>query len=176
MRTKVVPRVRAEHLRNAIDEMVDKSRSRLMTDDLKAYRKIGRTFAHGHAWVQHNIGEYARGDAHVNTCESFFALLKRGIHGSFHHVSRQHLQRYCDEFSFRWNHRKTTDAQRTELALRLVLCHSWILGYTNFSLHGASSIFICQSTPRCPALTSVDQAAVSSRSVLISPIRRPATH
>jgi len=58
----------------------------------------------------------------------------------------------------------------------LVLCHSLMFGYTDFSLHRASSIFICQSTPRCAALTSVDQAAVSSRSVLMSPIRRPATH
>ncbi|MCH8853104.1 MAG: IS1595 family transposase [Planctomycetes bacterium] len=119
MRTRVVPRVNGKTLRSAIDDMVDKTRSRLMTDDLAPYRTIGRTFAGGHKWVKHNMKEYSRGDAHCNTAESFFALLKRGIHGSFHHVSKQHLQRYCDEFAFRWNHRKTTDGKRTEAALRL---------------------------------------------------------
>lgn len=119
MRTRVMKRVTKDNLRQAVNEVVDKDKSRLMTDDLRTYRTIGRTFQGGHKWVQHNIKEYARGDAHVNTCESFFALLKRGIHGSFHHVSKQHLQRYCDEFAFRWNHRKTTDSQRTEAALKL---------------------------------------------------------
>ncbi len=119
MRTRVVHRVNRKNLRQAIDEMVDKSQSRLMTDDLPAYRTIGREFAGGHKAVRHNMLEYSRGDAHVNTAESFFALLKRGIHGSFHHVSKQHLQRYCDEFSFRWNHRKITDGERTESAIRL---------------------------------------------------------
>jgi ISXO2-like transposase domain len=51
--------------------------------------------------------------ATINSAEAYFALLKRGIMGSFHSVSRQHLGRYCDEFSFRWNHRKTTDGERT---------------------------------------------------------------
>jgi hypothetical protein len=50
--------------------------------------------------------------------ESFFALLKRGVYGSFHHVSKQHLHCYLDEFSFRWNHRRTTDGERTDAALR----------------------------------------------------------
>jgi hypothetical protein len=119
MRTRVVGKVNGKSLRKAIDDMVDKDRSRLMTDDLAPYRTIGRTFIGGHKWVRHNMQEYSRGDAHCNTCESYFALLKRGIHGSFHHVSKQHLQRYCDEFSSRWNHRKVTDGERTEAALRL---------------------------------------------------------
>jgi hypothetical protein len=49
---------------------------------------------------------------------SYFALLKRGVHGVYHHVSKQHLLRYCDEFSFRWTHRKRTDEARTTTALR----------------------------------------------------------
>ena len=64
-------------------------------------------------------GEYARRDgSHVNTAESFFALLQRGIVGSFHHVSPRHLGRYCDEFSFRWNLRYVTDSERTEVAIK----------------------------------------------------------
>ena len=58
------------------------------------------------------------GKAHVNTAESFFALLKRGIVGSFHHVSPEHLHRYCDEFSFRWDYRSISDSDRTEIAIR----------------------------------------------------------
>jgi len=56
--------------------------------------------------------------AHVNTCESFFSLLKRGVYGSWHHVSREHLPKYANEFAFRWNHRKVTDGERTVAALK----------------------------------------------------------
>jgi hypothetical protein len=49
----------------------------------------------------------------------YFSVLKRGVYGSFHHVSKHHLQRYCDEFSFRWNRRQATNAARTEDALRM---------------------------------------------------------
>lgn len=118
MRTKVMKRVTTKNLKAAIDEAVDKD-STLMTDELKQYRKIGRQFRGGHQVVRHSVREYSRGEAHVNSAESFFALLKRGIHGAFHHVGKDHLHRYCDEFCFRWNHRTVTDGQRTEAALRL---------------------------------------------------------
>jgi hypothetical protein len=59
-----------------------------------------------------------RGDVHVNRAESFFALLKRGVHGTFHHVSKAHLHRYCDEFGFRWDHRNVTDGERTVAAIQ----------------------------------------------------------
>jgi hypothetical protein len=88
----------------------------LYTDERPAYRPIGRRFKH-HEAVNHSRDEYVRGPAHVNTAESYFALLKRGMMGSFHHVSRQHLQRYVDEFSFRWNHRKVDDGARTATAI-----------------------------------------------------------
>jgi hypothetical protein len=44
--------------------------------------------------------------------------LKRGIMGSFHHISEKHMNRYCNEFSFRWDHRKTSDGQRTIAAIK----------------------------------------------------------
>jgi len=53
-----------------------------------------------------------RGTDHTNTVEGFFGLLKRGINGVYHHVSRGHLSRYCDEFAFRYEHRKATDGDR----------------------------------------------------------------
>ncbi len=92
--------------------------SRLLTDEWRPYIRIGREFKGGHQRVSRGKGEYARGDVHVNTAESWNALLKRGIMGSFHHVSKKHLHRYCNEFSFRWNYRKTTDGARTEVAVK----------------------------------------------------------
>ena len=68
--------------------------------------------------MKHLVREYARGDVNNNSAESYFALLKRGVHGTFHHVSKRHLKRYCDEFSFRWTHRKASDEERTEAAIR----------------------------------------------------------
>jgi ISXO2-like transposase domain len=61
-----------------------------MTDEWRSYAAVGKDFA-GHERVNHGAGGYARGDAHVNSAESFFALLKRGIIGSFHQVSAEHL-------------------------------------------------------------------------------------
>ncbi|MEE8169759.1 MAG: IS1595 family transposase, partial [Phycisphaerae bacterium] len=116
VRTRVTNRVTPANLRAFIDDNADK-RSTLMTDELRAYRTIGRQFKrHGH--VLHGAREFARGDAYTNTAESFFALLKRGMYGTFHHCGKQHLQRYCDEFAFRWDHRKASDHARTEVALK----------------------------------------------------------
>ena len=56
--------------------------------------------------------------SHINTCESFFSLIKRGVYGAFHHVSKEHLHRYCDEFAFRWNGRELMDAERRDEAVR----------------------------------------------------------
>ena len=118
VKARVVPRVNSNNLRAAIDETVAKDRSRLMTDDLPAYRTIGRKFRGGHKWVQHNIKEYARGDAHVNTAESFFSLIIRGIYGVYHNVSKKHLHRYVTEFEFRFTGRKLEDGDRTAAAIR----------------------------------------------------------
>ncbi len=69
--------------------------------------------------TDHHIGEYARpGGIHSNTVESAFSLLKRGIYGTFHNVSRKHLHRYVAEFDFRWNARKIDDGARLALAVR----------------------------------------------------------
>jgi hypothetical protein len=89
-----------------------------MTDEWKSYCGIGKEFAGGHGVVNHGMGQYVNGNVYTNTAESYFALLKRGVHGVFHHVSKQHLPRYCGEFSFRWNYRKVNDGKRTEAAIR----------------------------------------------------------
>ena len=56
-----------------------------------------------------------RGNVYTNTVEGFFSLLKRGINGTFHHVSRGHLARYCDEFEFRYNSRDVSDGERANM-------------------------------------------------------------
>lgn len=88
-----------------------------MTDGFASYRGIGEGFE-GHETVDHVSGEYVRGDVFTNTVESWFALLKRGVYGTFHHISDQHLDRYIGEFSFRWDNRKVSDYQRMLEAVR----------------------------------------------------------
>jgi len=77
--------------------------SKINTDDFLSYARIGRYYPH--EAVGHGVGEYVRGAAHTNTIESFWALFKRGYMGVYHHMSRKHLQRYVDEFTFRFNRR-----------------------------------------------------------------------
>ena len=91
--------------------------SRLMTDEFGIYTTIGREFEGGHDTIRHKDGEYARGDVTTNTIESVFALLKRGIKGTFHSVTPKHLHRYLSEFEFRWNTRHMDDGERVGLAM-----------------------------------------------------------
>lgn len=94
--------------------------ARLMTDSAPHYKGLGRKFKGGHEVVDHSRREYARGDAYSSTAESYFALLKRGIYGIFHHVSPEHLSAYVAEFDFRWNHKQMSDTERALSALRLI--------------------------------------------------------
>jgi transposase-like protein len=92
--------------------------AKIVTDDFASYRGVGRVFDGGHAVVSHGTREYVNIDGeHTNTAESFNALLKRGHYGIFHQLSKKHLHRYCDEFEFRWNHRKVTDGARMVAAV-----------------------------------------------------------
>jgi transposase-like protein len=115
--SKPIERVDGDTLKSAIREMVN-PQSTIMTDDFKSYKGIGKEFAGGHQFVNHSMGEYARGNVSTNTAESYFALMKRGVHGVFHHISKRHISRYCDEFAFRWNHRKVNDGKRAEAAIK----------------------------------------------------------
>jgi len=97
----------------------------LMTDNAGQYRGDIRGQFLSHETVNHAAGQYskksraAKGhNAHANTVESFFGIFKRGLIGTYHHVSEAHLQRYCTEFDFRFTYRKITDSERAEHALR----------------------------------------------------------
>ena len=101
-----LPVVTADNLRPILNAQLDTAKTKLMTDGEGQYRLVAPMFI-SHETVNHGIGEYVRGNVHTNTVEGFFSILKRGIIGTFHHVSPQHLQRYTAEFDFRYNHRET---------------------------------------------------------------------
>ena len=93
--------------------------SNLMTDEAPVYMGLGWHF-NSHQTIIHRDKEYVRGDAHTNTVEGYFSILKRGIYGVYHHVSEAHLKRYLCEFDFRYSNRAKLgidDAQRTAIAV-----------------------------------------------------------
>jgi transposase-like protein/transposase len=93
-------------------------KSHLMTDGANVYLRVGAEFA-AHGSTDHAKGEYVReGGVHSNTAESFFAILKRGVYGSFHSISEAHLHRYLSEFDFRYTTRNISDVERAELLVK----------------------------------------------------------
>lgn len=96
------------------------ARTHVMTDELATYKKLGKDFQK-HSSVNHSAKEYARVNGNTNTVESSFAILKRGLYGTFHNVSEKHLQRHATEFDFRWNNRialGVDDSMRAAAALK----------------------------------------------------------
>jgi transposase-like protein len=80
----------------------------IYTDEHASYRTL-EAYGHKHNVVRHSTREYVRGSVHTNSIENFWSLFKRGVIGSFHQVSVKHLQRYLNEFSFRFNNREAED-------------------------------------------------------------------
>lgn len=111
-----VPDVTATTLRDHLVREVSKE-ANLMTDEAPMYKVTGQEFA-SHESVNHSQNEYSRGITSTNTVESYFAILKRGLIGTYHHVGENHLKRYVHEFNFRYNYRKSTDGERAEAALK----------------------------------------------------------
>lgn len=103
VRSNHIANVSGGTLRPVVMKQVHRS-SPLMTDTAGGYMALGKEFA-CHEMVDHGALEYVRGDAHSNTVESFFALLKRGVIGTYHNISEAHLKRYLAEFDFRYNSR-----------------------------------------------------------------------
>ncbi len=119
MRAKHVADVTAKTLRETLVSQASR-KSYLMTDEAQAYKGVGKEFS-GHGSVNHSAEEYVRGMFwHTNTAESFFAILKRGVYGTFHSISEQHLQRYADEFVFRWNTREKLGFDDFDRASRML--------------------------------------------------------
>ena len=118
-RSLVIDRVTSKNLHGAIMEHVQDG-STVVTDEFMGYRSMPRIF--NHKSVKHSAKEYVRKEkdlkVHTNTVESKFSLLKRGIVGTFHQVSKKHLPLYLAEFDHRFNHRKSTDGERTLAAIK----------------------------------------------------------
>ncbi len=96
----------------------------ICTDEHRGYTIPGKMFK-AHHTVVHTKKEYILKtpdgiSAGTNHCESFFSLLKRGVNGAWHNVSREHLPKYVNEFAFRWNTRKLTDGARLAAAIPMI--------------------------------------------------------
>jgi len=114
-----MPRVTAQNVSGVLRRNADR-KSRLHTDESNLYPVVGAEFAK-HETVKHSAKEYARGDVNTNSVEGFFGIFKRGMAGVYHHCGEQHLQRYLDEFSFRYSNRSKLgleDTERASLAIK----------------------------------------------------------
>jgi transposase-like protein len=123
VRTKIIDRISHRNVGQFMRDNIARG-STLNTDGNPRYKTLYLPTVK-HDSVNHSQKEFIRERAdgskvHVNHCESYFSLLKRGITGAFHHISTEHLPRYCDEFSFRWNTRFLTDGERFEKAVAMV--------------------------------------------------------
>lgn len=126
VRTKVVPNVTQDNVGHFLFENIAHG-TIVNTDQSPVYHTIlypiTRPLGGRHDRVNHAQRKYAQRNADgttsgVNCAESFFSLIKRGLLGTFHAVSREHLHRYCDEFAFRWDTRRLNDGERVVEALK----------------------------------------------------------
>lgn len=102
--TAIVPNVKATTLLPHFTDSVAKG-TKLITDELKSYRKIARIEGMEHDTVNHGSGQYVKGSTHTNTIENFWGQLKRSLDGTHHVVSPKYLHLYVSEFAFRYNNR-----------------------------------------------------------------------
>jgi hypothetical protein len=100
-KAKVIANVNAGSLHQAIIENIEVG-SLLNTDEHAGYGGLDGIF-YQHETINHSAGEYVRDGVNTNSIESVWAVLKRGLHGIYHHASEKHLSRYVDEFTFRLN-------------------------------------------------------------------------
>lgn len=111
-----VPDTQKDTLHPIIEKHVEAG-TQVMTDEWMAYRGLDKRFSH--SVVKHGEGIYVIGDSHTNTIEGFWSLLKRGVIGIYHQISLKHLDKYIDEFEFRYNTKKLTEFERFENMLSL---------------------------------------------------------
>jgi hypothetical protein len=107
---QVVDRMDFVTMEGFVRETVSEKVSLVASDQNQQYKFMYYGPQARHEAVDHSKGEYVRGEVHTANLDQFWSLLKRGIMGSFHHVSRKYLPLYLNEFSFRHNHRKHNDA------------------------------------------------------------------
>lgn len=113
-RVLTLENVKSKSIVNPVYELVEEGTT-VITDQFNAYYMLKGGFKH--ETVNHSKDEFVRGDIHTNTVEGFFSILKRGIYGIYHQVSPKHLQRYCNEFAFRYSTRDMDEGERFNEAL-----------------------------------------------------------
>ncbi len=111
---KVVKHTSSDELIGHIQDNI-KLGSTIVTDEYPSYHKLSTQYAH--QVIRHRLGQYVSGEFHTNSIEGFWAQLKRGIYGIYHHVSPAHLDKYVDEFEFRYNSKKKTEQERFDLMI-----------------------------------------------------------
>ncbi len=109
MATQKNTRLTQKQVQQALRTNIDLERAALITDEHPYYFGINRHLPHG---VIRHKSEYVRGPIHTQGIESYWAILKRGLYGTFHHVDAGYLGQYLNEFEFRFNRRKISDAER----------------------------------------------------------------
>jgi transposase-like protein len=109
VRTQVIPQVSQRAVERAIWENVDRHNARMFTDEHPVYHHLSKMLPHG---IIRHKSEYVRGEIHTQGIESYWAILKRGLYGTFHHVDAAYLSMYLPEFEYRYNRRTISDAER----------------------------------------------------------------
>ena len=104
---RVIDRTDAKTFDAFVREAVSNKVSLIATDEHSSYANLWKDYKHG--FVRHSAGQYVDGVVHTRTIDGFWSLLKRGIMGSFHKVSRKYLPLYVAEFEFRYNNRNNPD-------------------------------------------------------------------
>lgn len=129
VRAVPVENEKVKTLQPIINRVIDKT-AHLMSDKHRSIVHIGRQFS-AHSQVTHSKGEYSRGQVHCNTAESFSSLFERARIGVFHYLSENHLRRYLNEFSFRWENRipvkKLTTAGKEKIVMEPIPIINMIL-------------------------------------------------
>lgn len=114
LRAKKIESTKGYHLKPFVIQNTEFG-SRLMTDEHLGYSGLNALFKHSR--VNHGQEKYVVGDCHTNSMEGFWSLLKRGVNGIYHSVSGKHLQKYVDEYVFRYNTRTTSESVRFDQML-----------------------------------------------------------
>ena len=131
--TKVMKGFIPDEVQKTITDTIQKD-ARLITDASNLYNKMSETY--NHEFVNHAANEYIRGNTYTNTIEGAFSHFKRMVYGIYHQISPKHTQRYCDEFSHRFNTRKLKDADRFSLSLKQIECRLRYTQLINVSTEG----------------------------------------
>ncbi len=117
VKTTIVPDTKAKTLKPIIASLVEK-KSIIITDEWLGYRGLNKEYRH--KVINHKNNEYVKNGYHTNGIEGFWSLFKRGIYGIYHYASPKHLDRYTNEFSYRYNSRNITDIERFDESLTKV--------------------------------------------------------